>query len=256
MGRNNTLKTESTKEPETFQVHLGGNAKKGNVIDFFKRWWLIILLLILFCWAIKARFIIPNAVEYDLVMAMINVMAILAIIFYVIYTRDLANSSIQIARANMILAQSTFSTVEAVIEPKDIDIAAIDKDCLELSRIINVEDGELSAGEFEAALKKEKARTLCLKIHCMGVRSVYVTKVSFEVRYFGCKEGHEQVLELKDVCKVDPNAPDYINLVLSPKGFVCLQVVSVDFSDGFIARTRKLNKYFEDKLPETSGGIE
>jgi len=253
MYKNNSAKTESSKEPEQYQMIPSDKTEKKGIGVFVKKWWPIILLLILFCWAGKARFVMPNPDEYSIVVALIKAAGLLAIIFYVIYTKDLTSSSIQTAQANVVLAQSTFSNVEAVIEPRDIGLEDIDDDCRELSRCINVDDGKLSEDEFKAIINQGRTRVLCLKVHCMGVRSVKVTKVAYEVKSFGCKKKHAQVLELKDVCIVDPSVPNYINLVLSPKGLVYLKIISVDFIDAHITRTRKLNKDYEDRLPETSG---
>ena len=230
---------------------------------WLRKWWVLVtvILLLLSYLCIYVRFGSQH-LALSLIQFLINSFVSIAIILYVVYTRELTISSQVTAEASRKTAEANIRLVESMqsmlLEQWACELrdnAVLNPAGQEVSRSVHVEDKRLSEERYSAYLRRNKKRTLIFKPLNCGSRPVILYSVKFQVSDTRSSRSRE--------ISYDPSTPLVINkdqekevlVVYNLEGEMEIRVLEISYQDGDRKLTRWIaNGYKEiDRYQEPEG---
>lgn len=234
-----------------------------EIEKFIKKWWgcAVIFLLIgvyLFFYFFRS----PQSQALTIISFLINSFVSLAVVIYVIYTRDLAKSSQATAEASIKTAEANIRLVESMqsmlLEQWACELKEnqeLIRDGEMISRSIHVEDKHISADHYSAHLRKPKKRTLIFKPLNCGSRPVILYSVKFEISETRSRRPREITYDPPTPIVINKDQEKEILVAYNIEGEIEIRVVEINYQDGDKKQNRWIaNAYKEiDRYQEPEG---
>lgn len=181
----------------------------------------------------------------------------LAIVIYVIYTRDLAKSSQVTADANLEIVRSMRSQIveEWVAQERAASEVRLCRDGDELSRDIHLTDLGMPRDRFERKLTRDRHRVLIFKAMNTGTRVILLRSVKFQILLSPGGRGRELVFAPEHPIAIRKDEYAEVQVVHDFEGQIEARVVEIDYLDGDQPQTQWVaNPWREGRYFEPEGG--
>ena len=235
------------------------------VNQWVKKWWVLVLIssLLLRYFYIYFRFG-PQHPALSLIQFLINSLVSIAIILYVVYTRELTKSSQATAEASLKTAEANIRLVESMqsmlleqwaCELRENPILIRDGEVV--SRIIHVEDKHIPEESYTGYLRRPKKRTLIFKPFNCGSRPVILSSVKFQISETRSKKPRELTYDPPTPMVINKDQEKEILVAYNIEGEVEVRVAEINYQDGDRKQTKWIaNAYKEiDRYQEPEGNV-
>ncbi len=201
----------------------------------------------------------------DLFHFLINATVSLAVILYVVYTRELTSSSQKTAEAAVITAEANIRLVESMqsmlleqwaCELRDDVILLRGGDAI--SKLIHVEDKRIAEARYAAYLRNTTRRTLIFKPLNCGSRPVVLYNVKFQMNDTRSTKQREIAFDFQPPMVIKKDQTVEIPIAYNIEGELEIRVAEITYLDGEKKQSRWIaNPYREPdryELLESSAG--
>jgi len=217
--------------------------------QFFK-WWPCIIIIGLVIWGSIDHFFLPKTDNVQIIIFLINSIGVLAIVIYVMYTKELAESSNKTAEANIKIVESMQSRILEQWECrkcKDINLIRGGED---VSRVIHVTDKQIVESEYESYKESEKPRVLIFKPMNMGPRAVLLRRVKFVISDSRSKLERDISYNPEPPRVVQKEQNIEIQVCYDIEGMMSARVAEIEYNDGSIEQTLWTANPFSERRHE------
>lgn len=234
-----------------------------NFLHFIRKWWILVLVGLLVLIHLGLYFIFGSEYQWlKLTKFLVDSLVSIAIILYVIYTRELAITSQATAEASRKTAEANLRLVESMqsmlYEQWDCvlkDNPTLDPpDGEDISRIIHVEDKHLTQN-YNTYLSRPKKRTLIFKPLNCGSRPIILYSVKFQISDTRSSRPRELVYVPRTPMVIKKDEDKEILVAYNMEGEMEIRVLEVNYQDGDMKQNKWIaNAYKEiDRYQELEG---
>lgn len=236
---------------------------KNEIIPWLKKWWLVVLVCVpLICYIYVYFSLGSEHKTLTFLQFLINFFVSIAIILYVIYTRDLAISSQSSAEASRKTAEANLKLVESmqsmlleqwVCELRDTPtLIPTGKD---VSSKVHIEDKHVQKEKYEEYLNKPKRRILIFKPRNCGSRLVLLYSVKFQISDTRSSKARDISYDPPKPVLISKDEEQEIPVAYNVEGEMEIRVSEISYQDGDIKQNRWIaNGYKEiDRYQEPEG---
>ncbi|MQY71083.1 hypothetical protein GH141_04035 [bacterium] len=204
------------------------------------------------------KFIWPNNTLYAIGSALLQAVAILAVVVYVIYTRDLAVATKDMAEAYKEMIEIERGDVQVELFADRVNPKDATEDVKTLSREIHTIDKELSIDEYKRYSSSSEIDGIVCRVLNRCPRKIDVKSIMLKIRHTGEKQFRDLLYEPPAARQEIPAMENQIFVVLfAPEGHVRIKAEYVKFQDAGKLRERLLTVDFTVKrirYPESMQG--
>lgn len=223
-------------------------------LQWLKKWWILVLVGLLVLIHFGLYLIVGSEYKWlKLTKFLIDSFVSIAVILYVIYTRELALLSQVAAEASRKTAEANIRLVESMqsmlyeqwaCELRDNPILD-PSEAVEISRLIHEEDKHLvkKYGDF---LLKPKKRTLIFKPLNCGSRPVILYSVKFQISDTRSSRPREIVYVPRTPMVISKDEDKEILVAYNMEGEMEIRIIEISYQDGDM----KQNKYIANAYKE------
>ncbi len=194
-----------------------------------------------------------NEEMFNLLRFLLDLGVGLSVVIYVIYTRDLAQSSQVMAEANLEIVRSLRSLLveEWVAQERvrlDVDLC---RGGLELSQVVHLEDLQMPRERYERRAARDRVRVLIFKPLNSGTRLVLLRSVKFQIFLTAAGRVRELAFAPEHPLPIKKEEHAEIHILYDFEGQIDARVVEIDYLDGdrsqnkWVANPWREGRYFE-----------
>lgn len=215
--------------------------------EWLKKWWPIIIVALFLLWGIVAFYIPADMRQFQLITFLVQGLVALAVIIYVIYTRDLAIYSQQTAMANERLVESMRSLVVEQWEVKEMEDVQLIPGGDDLSRDIYVDDKDFSQAKYDSYVERRKIRVLIFKPMNCGTRTVFLKSIWFAVACSKVLSYRQLPYDAQPPAALHKDEFIEIPVIYDIEGAIEARVVGITYQDGDLEQTKWIANPFEER---------
>lgn len=187
----------------------------------------------------------PSVLTY--LQFLLNAVAGLAVVVYVVYTRELVKAGQQTAEANLQLLETmrSYLVEEWVAQERPCDKVAFLPGSEELSRTLHVEGVGMPPDRYDHHCQKEKVRILIFRPFNGSPRLLLLKRVKLEV---GIAKGNPQEIsyDLERPLRIPQNESIELHVLFDFVGQIDARLVEIEYLDGVrIQKTWVANPWSE-----------
>lgn len=236
-------------------------------LEWLRKWWILCLAIFFLIAYLFVYFVYGKQHDalLQLLQFLINAAASLAVILYVVYTRELTVSSQKTTEAAIKTAEANTRLVESMqsmlLEQWACELRAnvvLSRDGTSVSKSIHVEDKHIPEPKYDAYLRNAKKRTLIFKPLNCGSRPVILYNVKFQMSDTRSSRPREIAYDPQTPIVINKDKELEIPIAYNLEGELEIRIVEISYQDGdkkqnrWIANSyREADRYQE---PEVSTG--
>jgi hypothetical protein len=226
----------------------------GQRFSWASRWWPLLafaVIGILGCfYGFGAH---KNDDVFKFLRFLVDLVVGLAVVVYVIYTRDLARTSQLTADANLEIVKSMRSLLveEWVAQERPRAEVNLCRGGTELSRVVHIDDQDMPADRYERRTGRERVRLLIFKPMNSGTRVILLRSARIQVSLTPAGRPRELVITPEHPLAIRQDESVEIQVLYDFEGQMDARVVEIDYLDGdrsqnkWVANPWREARYFE-----------
>lgn len=224
--------------------------------NWLSKWWPCLFIIGLLSYGIIDYFFLPEIDNIHIVTFLINSIGVLAIVIYVMYTKELAESSNKIAEANIKIVESMQSRILEQWECRKCKNINLIRGGEDVSYVIHVSDKQISESEYENYKKSEAPRVLIFKPMNMGPRPVLLRRVKFTISDSRCKIERDISYDPEPPIVIQKEQSIEMQVCYDIEGMISARVVEIEYNDGNIEQTLWIANPFSERRHEPAPEVE
>jgi hypothetical protein len=178
---------------------------------------------------------------------LLNGVAALAVVIYVIYTRELVKSGQQTAEANLQLIETmrSYLVEEWVAQERPTTEINLVPGSKQLSRSLHIDGIGMPADRYDQHCNRDKQRVLIFRPYNGGPRLLLLRRVRLEIA-FGKGSPQEISCDLERPLRIPQNGSVEIHVLYDFMGQIDARVLEIEYLDGVrVQRTWVANPWSE-----------
>ncbi len=224
--------------------------------NWLSKWWPCLFIIGLLSYGIIDYFFFPKIDNINLITFLINGLGVLAIVIYVMYTKDLAESSNKTAEANIKIVESMQSRILEQWECRKCDNIHLIRGGEEVSRAIHISDKQISERDYEGYKKTDKLRVLIFKPMNMGPRPVLLKRIKFGISDSRAKVERNISYDPEPPIVIQKEVSIELQVCYDIEGMIAARIVEIEYKDGDIVQTLWTANPFNEKRHEIEPELE
>lgn len=239
-----------------------GIGKTKSAIDIKPRrnwrskWWPCLFIIGLLSYGIIDHFFLPKTDNINLITFLINGLGVLAIVIYVIYTKDLAESSNKTAEANIQLVASMQSRILEDWECRKCTQVNLIRGGGDISEALHTADKQINNDEYNRFKSCGKPRILIFKPLNMGPRPVVLKKAKFIVSDTRCKIERDLSWNPSSPVVIPKDGRIELQICYDMEGMLSARIAEIEYQDGEVNQTLWTANPFSEKRHEQEQEVE
>lgn len=230
--------------------------EKGPQRNNFLRWWPCFLVVALLLWSIIDQAFLLNINTTAMVSSLINGIGVLAIIIYVIYTKDLAEASIKTAEANVQLVASMQSRILEDWECRKCSPVNLIRGGDHISEVLHISDKQINTDAYERFKGCDTPYILIFKPLNMGPRPVVLKKVKFVVSDTRCKVERDLSWNPSSPVVLSKDERIELHICYDMEGMLSARIAEIEYQDGEINQVSWIANPFSERRREIEQEVE
>lgn len=218
--------------------------------------WPCLFIIGLLSYGIVDYFFLPETDNINLITFLINGLGVLAIVLYVMYTKELAESSNKTAEASIKMVEAMQSRVLEQWECRKCDNVRLIRGGEEVSRVIHISDKQISERDYEGYKKTDKPRVLIFKPMNMGPRPVLLKRVKFGISDSRAKIERDISYDPEPPIVIQKEKSIELQVCYDMEGIIAARVVEIEYKDGDIVQTLWTANPFNERRHEIEPELE
>lgn len=218
--------------------------------NWFLKWWPCFVIIGLLVWSIIDQIFLEQLDTTPIVGPLINGIGVLAIVIYVIYTKDLAESSQKTAEANVRIVESMQSRILEEWECRKCSNVILIRGGEDVSRVLHISDKEINEQEYTRFTRREKLNVLVFKPMNMGPRPVLLKRVKFIISDTRCKRERDLSWDPGKPVVIQKDKNIEIIVCYDMEGMISARVAEIEYQDGVVNQTLWIANPFTERRHE------
>ncbi len=229
--------------------------KAWTIIGWLRKWWILCLATLFLLAYLYVYFIVGKTNEsLSILQFLINASASLAVILYVVYTRELTLSSQKTTEAAIKTAEANTRLVESMqsmlLEQWACELKPginLQPDGEAVSKSIHVDDKHISQAKYCAYLAKDVKRTLLFKPLNCGSRPIILYGAKFQMNDTRSSRPREIAYDPQTPIVINKDQEKEIPIAYNLEGELEIRIVEISYQDG----DKKQNRWIANAYRET-----
>lgn len=219
-----------------------------------RKWWGCIAIVgLVLCYLIAYKIYGPNFPLLEIISFLINSVVALAVVIYVVFTRELARSSQETAEASRKTAEANIRLVESMqsmlLEQWNCELREnpeLIRNGEEISKEIHVQDKHMPDDTYSRYMRRPRKRILIFKPLNCGPRPIIIESVKFQISDTRSQRTRELSYDPPIAILINRDREKEIFIAYNIEGEMEAKVTEITYRDGQLLQKKWIANFYKE----------